>query len=273
MSSTPSWRALASEVHTLSYGPLPDQAGELYLPTASGAPLVCLFHGGFWRMPYGREELAPVAEDLRARGLAVWNLEYRRTGTGGYNWPATFEDIDRVVACLPSLHQAYPLVDIGRVVMLGHSAGGHLAFWAASRSGDHSPAVRVLAAIGLAPILDLHAAQALGLGRGAVDALLGGSPATVPDRYQLASPRALLPLGLRQYVIHGQADDAVPPGLSQDYVAAACDAGDEAICHLLPETDHMAFLDPRSAAHAALCRCLAEALGPVAFQPELDRFV
>jgi acetyl esterase/lipase len=243
----------------LSYGALPDQAGDLYLPDAIGAPLVCLFHGGFWRLPYGREELAPVAEDLCSRGLAVWNLEYRRTGAGGYGWPATFEDIDRILGYLPSLHQAYPQVDIGRVVMVGHSAGGHLAFWAASRRGDHPPGVSFRAVIGLAPILDLHAAHADGLGRGAVEALLGGSAAAVPDRYRQASPRALLPLGIRQYLIHGEADDAVPPGLSKAFVEAARSAGDHATCHLLPDTDHMAFLDPRSRAHSTLCQCLAEA--------------
>ncbi len=247
-------------MRTLAYGPHPDQRGDLYLPEASSAPLVCLLHGGFWRLPYGREELAPVAADLSSRGLAVWNLEYRRTGAEGHGWPATFEDIDLALAYLPALHRAHPQVDIRRIVVAGHSAGGHLAFWAASRPGASSSAVRVLAAIGLAPLLDLHAAQASGLGNRAVEALLGGTPATVPDRYREASPLALLPLGIRQYVIHGAADAAVPPGMSRHYVDAARRAGDIAVCVMLPATDHMAFLDPGSGAHRMFCQCIAEAV-------------
>jgi acetyl esterase/lipase len=249
-------------MHTLSYGPRADQAGDLYLPGTDAAPLVCLFHGGFWRLPYGREALAPVAGDLRDHGFAVWNLEYYRVGSEGPGWPETFRDIDALLAFLPSVQAAHPQVDLQRVILAGHSAGGHLAFWAASRRGRVPPRVSFTAAIGLAPLLDLEAAQAAGLGRGAVEEFLGGAPATVPDRYRQASPMSLLPLGVRQYVIHGNADAAVPLGHSRQYVDAARRAGDDARLLILEGGDHMGFLDPCSAAHDLLRACLTEARGP-----------
>jgi acetyl esterase/lipase len=250
---------LALAALTLAYGPGPDQVGDLYLPHAANAPLVCLFHGGFWRLPYGRDELAPMATDLQARGFAVWNLEYHRVGPGGPGWPATFKDIDALLAYLPALQQMNPVIDLRRVAFVGHSAGGHLAFWAAARASQMAQPIHPTAAIGLAPLLDLVAVQAAHLGENAVEAFLGGSPAAVPDRYRLASPRALLPLHIRQYLLHGDADTAVPIELSREYVDAARRAGDDATCLELPGTDHMAFLDPRSEAHATLCRCLTEA--------------
>lgn len=239
----------------VAYGRADDQAGDLYLPDSAGAPLVCLFHGGFWRMPYGRDELAPVAQDLCAAGWSVWNLEYRRVGPGGAAWPATFDDVDAVLARLPSLQHDHPQVDVARLLFVGHSAGGHLAFWAASRRQS----IRPMAVIGLAPILDLIAAREAALGNRAVEEFLGGSPSDVPDRYQGASPIALLPLGLPQLVLHGGQDDAVPVAMSQAYVRAAAAAGDDARCVELPNAGHMDFIDPRSAAHATLRRILGGA--------------
>jgi acetyl esterase/lipase len=239
----------------IAYGTSPHQVGDLHLPDAGSAPLVCLFHGGFWRMPYGREELTPVARDLAGVGFAVWNVEYRRVGPGGDPWPAAFVDVDALLAHLPALGREYPQVDLGRLFLVGHSAGGHLAFWAASRRRSGPPS----AVIGLAPLLDLAAVHEAGLGDGAVEAFLGGTPSELPARYREASPRALLPLGVRQLVFHGDADEAVPLALSEAYVRAAVNSGDDASCVVLEGTDHMAFLDPASRAHAAVRQCLEAA--------------
>jgi len=244
---------------TCSYGPRPDQVGDLYLPEVHQAPLVCLFHGGFWRMPYGRDELAPMAVDLQERGYAVWNLEYHRVAPGVAGWPTTFQDIDDLLAYLPALQQAHPVVDLRRMLFAGHSAGGHLAFWAASRLDRASLPRTSATVIGLAPLLDLVAAHAAGLGTHAVEAFLGASLAAVPDRYELASPRCLLPLHVRQYVLHGDADAAVPFEHSRSYVDDAQRRGDDATLLLLPGSDHMAFLDPASLAYDAFCRCLTQA--------------
>jgi acetyl esterase/lipase len=246
-------------LHTLAYGPGPDQVGDLYLPATPRAPLVCLFHGGFWRVPYGPDQLQPVAVDLCTSGLAVWNLGYRRVGPGGHPWPATLQDVEAAVTYLPTLQQAHPQVDLARLVLVGHSAGGHLAFWAASTAKRLSRPLPPTAAIGLAPLLDLDAVYAAGLGNRAVELFLGGSPSTVPERYQQASPAAQLPLGVRQYVFHGEADAAVPPSLSQAYVAKARAAGDDVTYVLLKDADHMAFIDLGSQAYRVFRRLLLSA--------------
>lgn len=247
---------------TVAYGAGPDQVGDLYLPPASRAPLTCLFHGGFWRMPYGRDQLDPVAQDLCRAGFAVWNLEYRRTGAGGHPWPATFEDAEAILARLSGLAEVAPQLDLSRLALVGHSAGGHLAFWAGARAAGSVRVPRPAAVVGLAPVLDLEAAEAAGLGDHAAATLLGGSPAEVPARYASGSPRALLPLRLPQYLIHGEADTVVPAGLSRAYAEAARQAGDEVSCIVLPGVDHMGFLDPAGAAHRALRQCLLTLFGP-----------
>jgi len=256
-------------MRTVAYGAAPDHVGDLFLPETARAPLVCLLHGGFWRMPYGREELSSVAHDLCGLGYAVWNLEYRRVGPGGHGWPATFDDVEAVLDHLPRLQAAEPRVHGTGVVFVGHSAGGHLAFWAAARAARTPGRVRPAAAIGLAPLLDLAAVHAAGLGDHAVEALLGGSPAALPSRYHEASPRALLPLGVRQYLIHGEADKAVPLHLSRDYELAARQAGDDVTCIALPGADHMGFLDTHSDGHRALCTCLAKVCGGAATGAQL----
>ncbi len=244
---------------TLPYGPHPDQVGDLYLPQVDHAPLVCLFHGGFWRMPYGRDQLHPIARDLSTVGLAVWNLGYRRVGPGGHPWPATLEDVEAALAFLPALQRTHPQVHLDRLFLAGHSAGGHLAFWAASRAKQLPFALAPLGVVGLAPLLDLAAVHAANLGDGAVELFLGGSPTDVPDRYQFASPRTLLPLGIPQYIIHGDGDVTVPARFSQAYSACAHSAGDDIRYDILPGVDHMAFLDPASTAHQHLRRWLQSA--------------
>jgi acetyl esterase/lipase len=246
-------------MQTIPYGPGLDQVGDLYLPAASRAPLVCLLHGGFWRMPYGRDQLRPLALDLCQAGLAVWNLEYRRIGPGGAAWPATLQDVEAALIHLADLQRAHPLIDLDRLCLVGHSAGGQLAFWGASRARHLAHPPRPAAALGLAPLLDLVAAASANLGNGAVQSFLGGPPSTVPERYQTASPTALLPLGVRQWVLHGEADAEVPPSFSRAYVALAQTAGDEVTYVPLARTDHMALIDPTSAAYHMVRECLLAA--------------
>jgi len=243
---------------TLRYGALPGQEGDLYLPSRRRASVVVLLHGGFWRQPYGRDQMSAVAADLQRRGHAVWNLEYRRTAGGAGGWPATFDDVRAGVAYLREAPSG--AVDLGRVTVCGHSAGGHLALWvAAQRRGLAADAgVTVCAAVGQAPVADLVAAHTLGLGRGAVGELMGAGPDQAPDRYAAASPAALLPLGVRQLILHGVLDDVVPLALTDAYVAAARRAGDSVAVRELAGSGHMEFLDPSSAAHDALCGWLAE---------------
>jgi acetyl esterase/lipase len=216
-------------------------------------------HGGFWRMPYGRDQMTPIAEDLVARGFAVWNLEYRRLGAPGAGWPATMDDVPAGIGHLASLPAAGVSLDLDRVAVAGHSAGGQLALWAAARSrshGDHTRRVRLRAAAGLAPIADLAGAYERRVGGEVVAELMGGTPSECPDRYRRASPIEMLPLNVRQLILHGTVDDAVPIQLFRDYTRSAAAAGDAVELIELPATGHMAFLDPRSDAHAVLCRWL-----------------
>jgi acetyl esterase/lipase len=245
-------------MQVIPYGPAVDHVGDLYLPDTSRPAVVCLLHGGFWRMPYGRDQMNAIALDLSARGFAVWNLEYRRLGTDGAGWPGTMDDVDAGIDHLAKLPAQGFDLDLDRVIVAGHSAGGHLALWAGGRGPTR--AVRVRALAGLAPIADLDRAYARRVGGEVVAELLGGTPGEHPDRLRAASPMERLPLGVKQLILHGSDDAAVPVELSRGYARAAEAKGDRVQLIELPGTGHMEFLDPSTEAHAALCRWLSTAL-------------
>lgn len=204
------------------YGPHPSQYAELSRPpNATSAPVVVVIHGGYWRSSYGAELGRPLATDLLGRGFAVLNVEYRRVGDGG-GWPQTGED---VAAAVDALAERSTGLDLGRVVGLGHSAGGQLAGWLAARRDG---AVVLSGAVLQAGVLDLVRGAADGLGGGAVDDFLGGPPARQPQAYAEASPVALVPLRVPTVCVHGTADTVVPLNQSERFVAAASAAGDSA---------------------------------------------
>ena len=249
-------------MRTFHYGDSATQAGDLHLPEGDPRCVVCLLHGGFWKLPYGREQLTAVAQDLAARGHAAWNIGYRRVGEPGGGWPGALDDTVAAISHLARLSREGASLDLRHVVVAGHSAGGQLALLAGA-AGACSTVVP-LAAASLAGVVDLRRAHALGSGNGAVAALLGGAPEAVPQRYALASPRSRLPLGVRQLVLHGERDDALPAAMAHDYVRAAREAGDDVAFRALPEAGHMDFLDPGSAAHAAFCAWLDALVPPAA---------
>ena len=244
----------------LRYGPDSAQAGDLYLPGRARPPVVCLLHGGFWRMPYDREQLTEVAQDLASRGYAVWNIGYRRLGAVGGEWPASLSDVVLAVDHLATLVEQGFALDLDRVVIAGHSAGGQLALCAAARSeavGVRVPRIPIAAVAGLAPVCDLAGTYRIGAGNDAVGALLGGAPEQFPQRYRAASPIERLPLGIPQLIVHGDQDPRLPLSLSAGYAAAARSAGDRVEFVELAGAGHMVFLDPCSQAHATLCEWLA----------------
>ena len=240
--------------HRLDYGRRHGQTGDLWLPEGAGPyPVVVLLHGGFWKAIYTKGLMNHMAADIIDRGWAAWNLEYRRVGlTCG--WPSTFDDVGAGIDHLATLA---PQLDLSRVVTVGHSAGGHLALWAAARAklaagdpGAPGPgSVTLRGAIGLAPVSDLE--EGMTLGGGAVQGLLGGPPERHPERYAVANPAALLPLGVPQVLVHGDADRAVPIELSRHYVERARAAGDEVTFLELPAVGHMELIDPASSAWTA----------------------
>jgi acetyl esterase/lipase len=229
------------EARRHAYGPGPDRWADLRLPPGPGPhPVAVLLHGGFWRMPWGADLMHALAGDLHRRGWATWNVEYRRLGAPGGGWPGTLDDCAAALDALAGVEE----VDHRRVVAVGHSAGGQLALWLAARGG-------VGAVVALAPVSDLAAAAALNLGGGAAVELLGGTPDAVPERYRQATPRALLPLGVPQLLVHGEQDHRVPVAMSRDHAAAARAAGDHVELVILRRTGHAELIDPRSRAWRA----------------------
>jgi acetyl esterase/lipase len=238
------------------YGPGPHRFLELTLPSGRApAPVAVVLHGGFWRAAYGIELARPLAADLAAAGYAAVAVEYRRVGAGG-GWPSTAEDVATALDSLPDLAEAARL-DLTDVTVIGHSAGGHLAAWAAGRrrlpvgAPGAQPRVLVTAAVLQAGVLDLTAAARLRLGNGAVQDFLGAVPAQEPERYAVADPMRLLPTGAALLCVHGAADDDVPVEQSERYATAAAAAGDDVELTVLP-CDHMALIDPSSDAWATV---------------------
>ena len=226
------------------YGPGPDRWADLRLPEGRGPnPVAVLIHGGFWRMPWGADLMHALAGDLHRRGWATWNVEYRRLGAPGGGWPGTLEDAAAAVDALPAAGGT--AIDTSRVVAVGHSAGGHLALWLATRSC-------ICAVAGLAAVSDLAGAARLGLGGGAAVELLGGTPEREPERYRVASPLERLPLGVRQLLIHGDRDDRVPVEQSLRYAEAARRAGDPVELAVIPGAGHAELVDPRTRAWGAV---------------------
>jgi acetyl esterase/lipase len=247
---------------TVAYGPHRDQFLELTLPDGPGpAPVVVVLHGGFWRAAYGVELARPLAADLAGTGLAAVAVEYRRVGAGG-GWPATLEDVAAALDALPGLDDADRL-DLTDVSVVGHSAGGHLAAWAAGRARlpegapGARPRVAVAAAVLQAGVLDLERAAAQRLGDGAVQALLGAEPADAPERYAAADPVRLVPSGADLLCVHGTADDVVPPEQSERYARAAEAAGERVELRLV-DGDHMVLIDPAGASWALVRDWLQE---------------
>ena len=157
-------------------------------------------------------------------------------------------------AAIDALAEADAPLDTGRVVTIGHSAGGHLAAWAATRD---APVVAVTAVIPQAGVLDLRQAAVDGLGGGATQSLLGGEPTAVGDRYDGANPMDRLPLGVPIRAVHGRADPIVPLGQSEAFVQAASAAGDDAELAVV-DGDHFVVIDPAGAAWSTVLRWLAE---------------
>ena len=260
--------------HKYQYGEDPSQWGELFLPdVAAPKGVVVVIHGGYWRSQYGAELGEPLAKDLAAHGMAAWNLEYRRAGNGG-GWPNTFADVLAGIDKLGELADEHGL-GLDRVVALGHSAGGHLAVWAAgrrrlaglgapdadrqlTRRGDDDGAVQLTGVVSQSGVLNLAAAERLNLSNGAVSNFLGGSSEKYPKRHKFADPMSAVPLGVPVYAVHGTEDDTVPVSQSETYAGAAKAAGAPVQLLKVPG-DHFALIDPKAPAYRK-CRELVQQL-------------
>lgn len=229
----------------IAYGEAPQQFGDLRVPQGPGPyPVAIVIHGGYWRSAYGLEHIGHLCAALTRAGVATWSLEYRRIGDPGGGWPACGDDVLRGAEYLQPLARRYPL-DLARVVAVGHSAGGQLALWLAAQ---HKVALRGV--VSLAGVTDLRRAWELGLSRGVVLELMGGTPQEQPERYRRASPIELLPFGVPQRLVHGISDDTVPIEMSRRFQAAAAVAGDDTRLIELTDAGHFDLIDPRTKAWA-----------------------
>jgi acetyl esterase/lipase len=237
------------------YGADPAQFGELWLPDGPAAGTVVVIHGGFWRARYDLSLGRPLAADLAARGYAAWNLEYRRALAGG-GWPGTFEDVAAGIDLLATLP-----ADTSRVAAVGHSAGGHLAAWAAGRgklppwAPGADPAVAVTGVVSQAGVLALADCARERVGGAAAVDLMGGGPDELPREYRLADPIAAVPLAVPVLCLHSRSDEDVPYSYSERYVAAATAAGGRASLEEM-SGDHFTLIDPASADWAAAVAAL-----------------
>jgi acetyl esterase/lipase len=257
-------RPAAPPDHTATYGPGPDHVIDIWLPPQRPAPLVVVIHGGFWRARYDRIHARPMANALAAAGYAVAVPEYRRVGSPGGGWTGTFDDLAAALDAVGDLAAPYG-ADPGRTVWVGHSAGGHLALWAAARRrlppqspwyADRPPA----GVVSLAGCVSLALGAEWGEGDGAVADLLGGLPDQVPERYALADPAALLPLGTPVTLVHGTDDAAVRVEMSREYAARATEAGDQVSLVELAGVEHFGLIDPLSAAWPRVLAAIAAAI-------------
>lgn len=252
------WSALRRAPCQISYGEHAHQVCDLHLPAGRGRhPVAVVLHGGYWQAPYTKLIMRPLCLDLAARGYAAYNVEYRRLGRDGGGWPQTFDDVAAAIDLLAGDRATEHRLDLDRVTLVGHSAGGQLALWAAGRrelpvgSPGAIPLVTAGRVLALAAVCDLVRA-----GRVA-EHLLGGTAAEVPERWAQADPMRRLPLDLPVALVHGARDGTVEVQRSRDYAAAAAAAGSPVT---LVETrgDHRALIDPSTASwHAA-----ADWLGP-----------
>jgi acetyl esterase/lipase len=229
----------------LPYGSDPSQFLDLRLPhhNKGPVPVVINIHGGFWRAKYNLDHAAHLCAALTAKGLATANLEYRRVGNDAGGWPGTFADIRSAYNFLVQNAPQHSL-DIRKTLALGHSAGGQLALCLAA----HEPAI--IRVISLAGVVDLQRAYQLHLSNDAVVEFLRGTPGEVPDHYREADPMQLSIPQARQYLIHGSADDIVPPAFSRDYVSAkqrrAGKEKEDAHLVEISGAGHFDVIDPRT---------------------------
>ncbi len=230
--------------------------------------MVVLIHGGFWKQRWALDLMTGLADDLATRGIASWNIEYRRVGTptgsatdtatdtapdGG--WPQTGADVALAIDALATL----PEIDADRVVFVGHSAGGHLALWAGLATAT---TIAPRCVVGLGPVADLAAGSAAGVGNGDIERFLGGSPAEIPDIYADASPSAHLPSPVEQLIVAGRVDEDVPIDHVEAYVRAVEASASPVRTITLEGVGHMELIDPTHEAWRLTARAIERTLRP-----------
>ena len=255
--------------YRLAYGEGALHFGDLRLPSVDGPfPLAVVIHGGCWRSENDLGHISHLSSALTRTDIATWTIEYRRVGDAGGGWTGTFEDIAAGTDYVRELAKQFPL-DLTRVVLVGHSAGGHLALWVTARRNlpkgsplaSAQPLV-IRGVVSLAGISDLRAFSAgSAYCNASVQPLLGGAADAVPDRYRQASPVELMPLGVPQRLLHGGVDPYVPVEQSRTFADKARSLGDDVELTVLSSVGHFDLIAPWSAAWPAVERSVRTVLG------------
>ena len=263
--------------HRLHYGPGMLHFGDLRMPQMQAgqrAPVVMFVHGGWWKAAYGLEYGGHLCEALRKKGVATWSIEYRRVGDEGGGWPGTFQDVAAGYEYLAELAKHFPL-DLNRLVVSGHSAGGHLAFWLAGRHHvpAESPLARPSAGLGMRGVVALAGAVGLQMtielsgwftfahDKQEVYALMGGAPAAYRERYRAGDPAELLPFNVPQVLVQGTEDDQIPPGLPHRWAERAMRIGETVRVETIAGADHLDVVDPESRSWGKVEAEILRALG------------
>jgi acetyl esterase/lipase len=265
---------------TIAYGSDQLQKADLWLPEGAGPhPTVLMVHGGCWQTEIAdRRIMNWIADDLRKRGIAVWNIDYRGVDRTGGGYPGTFADAAAAADALRDLQGKYPL-DLSPVVAVGHSAGGHLALWLAARRSPKARApgpliprgsplvasdplkIDTVVSLGGLPDLELAATPpGSGCGTEVIEKLVG--PPTLSSRnvYADTSVPRLAPLGVRQVLINGLQDRIIPTAYAEDYASKMRSAGDKVKVRMIDRTGHVELIAPETAAWAATVEEIEKAL-------------
>lgn len=249
--------------YTFAYGGDVNQFGQLFLPRGQGPfPVAVVIHGGCWKKFADLKNTLPMSDALRKAGIATWNIEYRRVDNEGGGWPGTYLDVAAAIDYLRTIAPQYHL-DLERVVAVGHSAGGHLALWAAARrrlpKGSQLYVERPLPIHGVLNLAGPGRLQSFSdeqqqkvCGSVPVTQMLGGEINLVPQRVREGSPGEMLPLGVPQILITGALDWLVPPSLGDEYATLARKSGDEAKMTVIEGAGHFEVIAPGTVAWPAV---------------------
>jgi acetyl esterase/lipase len=274
-------RARPEPTATIDYGDKGMQRVDLWLPAGKGPhPTVLMVHGGCWQTDIAdRRIMNWIAEDLRKRGIAVWNIDYRGVDREGGGYPGTFADAAAAADALRVHASAYDL-DLDPLVATGHSAGGHLALWLAARRAPKASAsnpliprgspllspdpLRIDTVVSLGGLPDLELAAVppgSGCGTEIIEKLVG--PPTLGSRnvYADTSVPRLAPLGVKQVLINGRQDRIIPTAYATDYERKMRAAGDSVRVRMIEDTGHVELIAPETAAWAATVEEIERALG------------
>jgi acetyl esterase/lipase len=261
--------------HRIAYGPDSLEFGDLRLPpepTRRPYPVAVIIHGGCWVARYATlRNTAALADALTRDGIATWNIEYRRADRPGGGWPGTFLDVAQAVDYVRTLAPRYGL-DTTRVVVMGHSAGGHLALWVAARLrlSVKSPLATTTVPLALRGVVSLagppdlsayYAPDTASCGEGVAE-LLGGPPDRMATRAHDGSPASFFPLGVRQAWIGADDDHIVPPAVQlAPYADAARRAGDQVELTVIPHASHFELIAPASVAYPQVRSAVLSLIG------------